>query len=85
MPETGDARYVQLVRELCDEMERIYRSRGCYVEITVQRQWSHHNPVISREIARPSAYRCYLERESCSSWSAKVPNSASVNLASGLV
>ena len=62
MSET-DGRYSELVAELCDEMERIYRSRGCYVEITVQRQWSHHNPLLSGKSARPSAYRWYLERE----------------------
>ena len=58
-----DPEQVQLVRELCDEMERIYQSRDRYPEITVTRHWSSHNPTICGEIARPSVFRWYLERE----------------------
>ena len=50
------------ISEACDGMERIFQ-RGCYPKITVRRHWSKHNPVISGEIARPSAYRWYLCRE----------------------
>jgi len=50
------------ISDACDGMERIYQ-RDCYPKITVKRHWSKHNPVISGEIARPSAYRWYLCRE----------------------
>jgi AMP nucleosidase len=43
-------------------MEQTYAA-GRYSKITVTRQWSKHNPVISGKIARPSAYRWYLRRE----------------------
>ena len=46
----------------CDRMEEIYRA-GYYPRLTVERSWSKHNPQISGEIARPSAYRWYLSRE----------------------
>lgn len=53
---------VRLVEEICSDLERIY-DRGHYGRVTVSRHWSKHNPVISGEIARPSAYRWYLRRE----------------------
>lgn len=43
-------------------MEQNY-SNGRYSKITVTRQWSRHNPVISGKVARPAAYRWYLRRE----------------------
>jgi AMP nucleosidase len=43
-------------------MEKIYQL-GSYSKITVTRRWSRHNPTISGEIAKPSAYRWYLSRE----------------------
>tara|TARA_R110002049_G_scaffold27321_2_gene94143 strand:- start:303849 stop:305027 length:1179 start_codon:yes stop_codon:yes gene_type:complete len=46
----------------CDQMEKIF-SDGSYSKIKVHRHWSKHNPKISGEIARPSAYRWYLRRE----------------------
>ena len=46
----------------CDRMEKIYSS-GYYPKLMVERSWSKHNPEISGEIARPSAYRWYLSRE----------------------
>ena len=51
------------VKDLCDEVERIYESCDRYPKITVTRPWSKHNPTISGEIARPRAIRWYLERE----------------------
>ena len=48
---------------LCDTVERIYESEDCYPKITVERHWSQHNPTICGEIARPHAFRWYLERE----------------------
>jgi AMP nucleosidase len=54
---------VERVKDLCDEIERIYESSDRYPKITVTRHWSKHNPTISGEIARPKAIRWYLERE----------------------
>jgi AMP nucleosidase len=50
------------VAEACDLLERVDQS-GCYARITVHRSWSRHNPTTSGQIARPRAYRWYLERE----------------------
>ena len=50
------------IADACDRMEKIYEL-DCYSKITVLRHWSKHNPTISGEIARPSAYRWYLGRE----------------------
>ncbi len=50
------------VAEACDLLERIDQG-GCYARITVHRNWSRHNPTTSGQIARPRAYRWYLERE----------------------
>ena len=50
------------VAEACDLLERA-DDAGCYARVTVHRNWSHHNPTISGQIARPRAYRWYLERE----------------------
>ena len=54
---------VARVRDVCDEIERVYESCDCYPKLTVTRHWSQHNPTISGEIARPAAFRWYLERE----------------------
>ncbi len=51
------------IASLCDTVERIYETEDCYPKITVERHWSKHNPTISGEIARPNAFRWYLERE----------------------
>lgn len=45
--------------ELCDELERLY-AEGNYAELTVDRPWSEHNPVLKGELARPGALRDYL-------------------------
>ena len=50
------------ITEACEMMQEI-ANLGRYSKITVLRHWSKHNPVISGEIARPSAYRWYLCRE----------------------
>lgn len=50
------------VAALCDALEAIYAD-GRYPQLTVERPWSHHNPVLSGEFARPAAIRWYLERE----------------------
>lgn len=50
------------IADACDRMEKIYELDS-YSKITVMRHWSKHNPTISGEIARPSAYRWYLRRE----------------------
>ena len=52
------------VADACQRMEKIYEL-DCYSKITVIRHWSQHNPTISGEVARPSAYRWYLQRELC--------------------
>ena len=63
MPDSKSSEQVEQIRNLCDEIERIYESGEHYPKITVTRQWSKHNPTISGEIARPMAFRWYLERE----------------------
>jgi len=50
------------IADFCERMERIYEL-GSYSKVTVVRHWSKHNPNISGEIAKPSAYRWYLSRE----------------------
>jgi AMP nucleosidase len=50
------------VEKLCDAMEAA-ASAGCYPELTVERPWSEHNPVLEGEFASPAAIRWYLERE----------------------
>lgn len=50
------------IAAICDELERVYDD-GSYPRLEVTRPWSEHNPVISGELARPSALRGYLERE----------------------
>lgn len=50
------------IDEACDWMESVY-AEGHYSKLTVLRHWSVHNPTISGKIARPAAYRWYLQRE----------------------
>ena len=50
------------IEEACDLMETIY-SEGEYPKVLVKRSWSRHNPIITGEIAMPTAYRWYLLRE----------------------
>lgn len=50
------------VEKACNLMESIYQG-GDYPKLMVKRSWSEHNPIITGEIAVPSAYRWYLKRE----------------------
>ena len=50
------------IEEACDLMETIY-AEGEYPKVLVKRSWSKHNPIITGEIAMPTAYRWYLLRE----------------------
>ncbi len=50
------------IEEICERVEQIYAGKR-YAKITVRRHWSKHNPTISGKVARPAAYRWYLERE----------------------
>jgi AMP nucleosidase len=50
------------VDELCDAMEAADKA-GRYPQLTVERPWSEHNPVLEGEFASPGAIRWYLERE----------------------
>ncbi len=50
------------IDEACEGMHQIYKS-GKYPELTVERTWSPHNPVLVGEVSRPNAYRWYLKRE----------------------
>src|SRR5690625_2756957 len=50
------------ISEACDLMESIY-VKGDYPHLKVQRTWSKHNPIITGEMAVPSAYRWFLKRE----------------------
>jgi AMP nucleosidase len=51
-----------VIEKACDLMEEIY-DNGEYPKLTVKREWSNHNPIITGEIAVPKAYRWYLSRE----------------------
>lgn len=51
-----------LIEKTCDLMEEIYQN-GDYPKLMVKRTWSEHNPIITGEMAVPSAYRWYLKRE----------------------
>jgi AMP nucleosidase len=50
------------VEQLCDAMEAADKA-GRYPQLTVERPWSEHNPVLEGEFASPGAIRWYLERE----------------------
>lgn len=63
LPESPDpAAVANGVARLCDALEAIYAA-GRYPQLTVERPWSRHNPVLSGEFGRPSAIRWYLERD----------------------
>lgn len=51
-----------IVESACDGMEEMFNA-GYYPQMIVTRKWSEHNPVITGEFARPTAYRWYLTRE----------------------
>jgi AMP nucleosidase len=50
------------IDQLCDAMDAADKE-GCYPQLTIERPWSEHNPVLEGEFASPSAIRWYLERE----------------------
>jgi AMP nucleosidase len=50
------------IARLCDAMEAA-DAAGRYPQLTVERPWSAHNPVLEGEFAAPGAIRWYLERE----------------------
>jgi AMP nucleosidase len=50
------------IARLCDAMETA-DAEGRYPQVTVERPWSVHNPVLEGEFAAPAAIRWYLERE----------------------
>lgn len=50
------------VDELCDALEAA-DAAGRYGQLTVERPWSVHNPVLEGEFACPQAIRWYLRRE----------------------
>lgn len=52
----------EIVDKACNLMEKIYQD-GDYPKLMVKRIWSEHNPIITGEMALPSAYRWYLKRE----------------------
>jgi AMP nucleosidase len=57
-----ESQRVAEVARLCDVMEASGRD-GRYPQLTVERPWSVHNPVLEGEFAAPGAIRWYLERE----------------------
>jgi AMP nucleosidase len=59
---SNEKELIKLIEDACDMMERIYED-GDYPKVTVKRTWSEHNPIITGELAVPSAYRWYLKRE----------------------
>ena len=59
---SNEEELIKLVEDACDMMELIY-NEGDYPKVTVKRTWSDHNPIITGELAVPSAYRWYLTRE----------------------
>ena len=59
---SGEKQMRKVIEEACDLMESIYQN-GDYPKLTVKRSWSKHNPIITGEMALPSAYRWYLSRE----------------------
>jgi AMP nucleosidase len=59
---TPGRQHAEEIQRLCDAMEAADRA-GRYPQLTVERPWSVHNPVLEGEFASPEAIRWYLERE----------------------
>jgi AMP nucleosidase len=59
---TPDRQHGPEIQRLCDAMEAADQA-GRYPQLTVERPWSVHNPVLEGEFACPRAIRWYLERE----------------------
>ena len=56
------AEHAAEIARLCEAMEAA-DAEGRYPQLTVERPWSVHNPVLEGEFASPEAIRWYLERE----------------------
>jgi AMP nucleosidase len=56
------SQHAEEIAQLCDAMEAAADARR-YPQLTVERPWSTHNPVLEGEFSSPSAIRWYLERE----------------------
>jgi AMP nucleosidase len=54
-------RQAQIAR-VCDALEEADKA-GRYPQLTVERPWSVHNPILEGEFSSPGAIRWYLERE----------------------
>jgi AMP nucleosidase len=50
------------IARICDALEAADKA-GRYPQLTVERPWSVHNPVLEGEFSSPGAIRWYLERE----------------------
>jgi AMP nucleosidase len=50
------------VARVCDALEEADKA-GRYPQVTVERPWSVHNPILEGEFSSPGAIRWYLERE----------------------
>jgi AMP nucleosidase len=50
------------IARVCDALEEADRA-GRYPQLTVERPWSAHNPILEGEFSSPGAIRWYLERE----------------------
>src|SRR5580658_3634740 len=50
------------IARVCDALEEADRI-GRYPQLTVERPWSAHNPILEGEFSSPGAIRWYLERE----------------------
>ncbi len=50
------------IARLCDAMDEADKA-GRYPQLSVERPWSVHNPVLEGEFSSPGAIRWYLERE----------------------
>ncbi len=56
------SRHAAEIERQYDAMEAAAKA-GRYPQLTVERPWSLHNPVLEGESAAPRAIRWYLERE----------------------
>ncbi len=50
------------IARVCDALEQADKA-GRYPQVTVERPWSVHNPILEGEFSSPGAIRWYLERE----------------------
>ena len=57
-----EAEHAVAIERLFAAMEAAAKA-GCYPQLTVERPWSEHNPVLEGEFASPAAIDWYLRRE----------------------